>query len=64
LWSSPDVTPGEALQLWMRSPEHRANILKDEWREIGVSAVHVNAAPGTFGGKPVTIVTTDFGVRR
>jgi uncharacterized protein YkwD len=64
LWSSPDVTPAEALQLWMRSPEHRANILKGEWREIGVSAVHLNEAAGTYGGRPVTIVTTDFGVRR
>jgi uncharacterized protein YkwD len=64
LWSSPDVTAAEALQLWMRSPEHRANILKAEWREIGVSALHFNDAPGTYGGKPVTIVTTDFGVRR
>jgi hypothetical protein len=26
--------------------------------------VHVAAAPGTFGGREVTIVTTDFGVRR
>jgi uncharacterized protein YkwD len=64
LWSSPDVTPAAALQLWMHSPEHRANILKAEWREIGVSAVHVNAGAGTYGGRPVTIVTTDFGVRR
>jgi uncharacterized protein YkwD len=64
LWSSPDVTPAAALQLWMHSPEHRSNILKPEWREIGVSAVHLDAAPGTYGGRPVTIVTTDFGVRR
>jgi uncharacterized protein YkwD len=48
----------------MHSPEHRANILKPEWREIGVSAVHLDTAPGTYGGRPVTIVTTDFGVRR
>jgi hypothetical protein len=25
--------------------------------------VHVNAAPGSFGGREVTIVTADFGVR-
>jgi hypothetical protein len=29
-----------------------------------VSAVHVATAPGTYGGREVTIVTTDFGVRR
>jgi uncharacterized protein YkwD len=64
LWSSPDVEPGRALQLWLDSPEHRANLLNARWREIGVSAVHVPAAPGTFRGLDVTIVTTDFGVRR
>jgi uncharacterized protein YkwD len=64
LWSSPQVDPVDALQLWMDSPEHRANILTARWREIGISAVHVAAAPGTFQGRAVTIITTDFGVRR
>jgi len=64
LWSSPDVDAQGALQLWVNSPEHRANLLTAQWREIGVSAVHVTAAPGTFDGQDVTIVTTDFGVRR
>ncbi len=63
LWSSPDVDPAHALELWMNSPEHRANILTARWREIGVSAVHVHAAPGTYKGLDVTIITTDFGVR-
>ena len=63
LWSSPDVTPAGALQLWMNSPEHRANILAPRWREIGVSAVHLADAPGTYRGLEVTIITTDFGVR-
>jgi len=64
LWSSPDVDPGGALQMWWNSPEHRKNMLTARWREIGLSAVHVPAAPGTYGGREVTIVTTDFGVRR
>jgi len=63
LWSSPDVDAGGALKLWLASPEHRANLLSPKWREIGVSAVHAARAPGTFGGREVTIVTTDFGVR-
>ena len=63
LWSSPDVDPGRALDLWMHSPEHRANILSPRWREIGVSAVHFASAPGTYGGSAVTIITTDFGAR-
>jgi uncharacterized protein YkwD len=63
LWSSPDVDPAGAMQLWMNSPEHRANILTARWREIGVSAVHLSNAPGTYHGLEVTIITTDFGVR-
>jgi uncharacterized protein YkwD len=64
LWSSPDVDAGGALEMWWNSPEHRKNMLTARWREIGISAVHVGAAPGTYGGREVTIVTTDFGVRR
>jgi uncharacterized protein YkwD len=64
LWSSPDVDAGGALNMWWNSPEHRKNMLTARWREIGVSAVHVAAAPGTYAGREVTIVTTDFGVRR
>jgi uncharacterized protein YkwD len=64
LWSAPDVDGPGALKLWMASPEHRANILTPRWREIGVAAVAVPSAPGTYDGADVTIVTTDFGVRR
>jgi uncharacterized protein YkwD len=64
LWSSPQVDPSGALQLWMNSPEHRANILSARWREIGVSALHLATAPGVYHGLEVTIITTDFGVRR
>jgi len=63
LWSSPSVAPSAALQLWMNSPEHRANILSPRWRQIGVSAVHFAHAGGVYKGRAVTIVTTDFGVR-
>jgi uncharacterized protein YkwD len=64
LWSSPDVDAAGALQMWLNSPEHRANLMTKRWREIGLSALHSASAPGTFGGREVTIVTTDFGVRR
>ncbi len=64
LWSSPDVDASQALDMWMKSPEHRANLLSKNWREIGLAAIHVQAAPGAFQGLDVTIVTADFGVRR
>ena len=47
----------------MESPAHRANILTPRWREVGLSAVNVAAAPGVYGGRDVMIITTDFGVR-
>lgn len=63
LWSTPGLTASRAVQLWLDSPGHRKNILAARWREIGLSAVSVSAAPGVFGGRDVVIVTTDFGVR-
>lgn len=64
LWSAPDVDAQKALTMWENSPEHRKNMLDPNWREIGVSAVHAVRAPGVYQGLAVTIVTTDFGVRR
>ena len=63
LWSSGGLSARAAVELWMKSPGHRRNILTARWREIGLSAVNVAAAPGVFGGNDVVIVTTDFGVR-
>jgi uncharacterized protein YkwD len=63
LWQSPDVDAAGALQMWMASPPHRENLLTARWREVGISAVHATAAPGTYNGLDVTIVTADFGVR-
>jgi uncharacterized protein YkwD len=64
LWSAPDVDAQKALTMWEGSPEHRKNMLDPHWREIGVSAVHSTSAPGVYNGLSVTIVTTDFGVRK
>ena len=64
LWEAPSISAGKALNLWVASPEHLRNLLAPQWRQMGVSAVHVVDAPGVFHGLPVTIITTDFGVRR
>ena len=63
-WESPNTSGGSTVHEWMMSPPHRQNILTREWREVGISAVHVDAAPGVFGRRSVWIVTADFGVRR
>ena len=64
LWSSPDVDPAGAVRMWMNSAPHRENVLNARWREVGLSAVHVDVGPGVFGSDPVTVLTADFGVRR
>ena len=63
LWSTTGLDASGALKLWMASPGHRKNILTPRWREVGLSAVSVPAAPGVFGGRDVVIITSDFGVR-
>ena len=64
LWAAPTVGAGAAMNLWIASPEHLKNLLTPQWRQLGVSAVSVASAPGVFNGQRVTIITTDFGVRR
>jgi uncharacterized protein YkwD len=63
LWATPHVDAAQALTMWLASPTHRRTLLRPRWREIGLAAVHVRSAPGFFGGRRVTIVTADFGVR-
>ena len=64
IWASPDLGVDAALKGWMESPGHRENILGKDWREIGCFSVHLDSAPGVYGGRKVVIITCDFGVRR
>jgi uncharacterized protein YkwD len=63
LWMSPDIDAKKAVSMWLNSPEHRKIMLDPDFRELGLSAVHANAAQGDFHGLDVTIVTADFGSR-
>jgi uncharacterized protein YkwD len=64
VWAAPSVSAGHAMKMWLASPEHLRNLTSSRWRQIGVSAVRVVRATGVFHGMRVTIITTDFGVRR
>jgi uncharacterized protein YkwD len=64
VWSSPDLSAQQAVQDWMNSPPHRENLLSPKFREIGLAADHSYSAPGIYGGRAVTVLTADFGVRR
>jgi uncharacterized protein YkwD len=63
LFASPSIGADAAMKLWIASPEHLRNLLDPNWRNLGVSAVHVLDAGGVYGGNEVTIITTDFGAR-
>jgi uncharacterized protein YkwD len=63
-YGCPDLSPSEAMELWLNSPPHLRNMLNGRFREIGISLVHVESAGGPdFQGDPTTVVTTDFGSR-
>lgn len=62
-WSSSRASAAQVVRQWMGSPEHRANLLSPTWRELGLGAFRVTRAGGAFGGRAVTIVTLDLGVR-
>lgn len=54
------ATPRGALESWMKSPGHRANILRRSFRELGVGVV-LGVPVGDTAGATYTV---DFGVRR
>jgi uncharacterized protein YkwD len=61
-WGSGSLaTPRGAMDAWMRSPGHRANILKRSYRELGVGVVVGVPVANASGGATYTV---DFGVRR
>ena len=64
LWGSDTYGASFAVREWMNSPPHRENLLSRSWREVGIGAAFFTHAPGEYGGRPVTIVTADFGSRR
>jgi uncharacterized protein YkwD len=60
-WQTGDATADGVTEAWAESPDHRANMLSPAWRDIGISVVRADAAPGAYGGANVVIVTADFG---
>jgi uncharacterized protein YkwD len=55
------ATAAEIQRAWMESPGHKANILRREFREIGIGIA--TGAP-VDGGEDGATYTADFGVRR
>jgi uncharacterized protein YkwD len=63
LWQSGRATALHIVRQWMGSPGHRENLLSGTWRELGLGALRVSHAGGAYGGRTVTIITLDLGVR-
>ena len=55
-------TAAEIQRAWMESPGHRANVLRRQFREIGIGVAV--GAPVDAGGIDGATYTADFGVRR
>jgi uncharacterized protein YkwD len=56
------ATAAQIHRAWMRSPGHRANILRRQFREIGIGIAI--GAPADARGHAGATYTADFGVRR
>jgi uncharacterized protein YkwD len=54
-----EATPREIVRAWMRSPDHRANILKPRFREIGIAIV---VGSPVAGAARAATYATEFGV--
>jgi uncharacterized protein YkwD len=48
---------------WMESDEHRANILRPEFRDVGIGARIAPADPVFYPDQPAAVFTTDFARR-
>jgi uncharacterized protein YkwD len=48
----------EMFNAWLRSPEHRQNIVRGWWRELGLARIHLTHI---FGNDDVTLWVAHFG---
>jgi uncharacterized protein YkwD len=63
LWSEGDVTPSQAVTMWLNSPSHRRVMLATRWRELGLGVVKADGAGGVYAGRSVYVVAAEFGAR-
>jgi uncharacterized protein YkwD len=63
LFESDSLSPAGTIAAWMASPPHRRNLLRANWRDVGIGVARTTSAPGVFGGGEAWVITMDFGVR-
>jgi uncharacterized protein YkwD len=60
--TGPEATPEAIVDGWMESPEHRGNLLRPGFRDLGVGVTH--GTPIDADDWDGVTVTTDYGARR
>jgi hypothetical protein len=55
------VSARDVVSAWLQSPEHRANVLRASFRDLGTAPVR---AQGLLGGADAVVWTATFGSRR
>ncbi len=64
-WRGPTITAQHVVRAWLNSPPHRRNLLKRDWRFLGVRAVQMLNPVGAYADIPTpTLVAAEFGTRR
>jgi uncharacterized protein YkwD len=59
-WSSGASTPRQTMLTWLRSPDHRANILNPAFRDLGIGYLPNQSFQGIAGA---TLWSQEFGAR-
>lgn len=63
-WRHPNPSAAQVVSAWMDSPPHRQNLLRRDWRAVGVSAVLALNPFGAYAGVPnAMVVVAEFGRR-
>jgi uncharacterized protein YkwD len=63
IWGTGSLsTPQSLVKGWMQSPPHKVNMLRREFREIGVGVVR--GTPASAADNQGVTITTDYGFRQ
>jgi uncharacterized protein YkwD len=60
-WGSGSfAAPSAVIAEWLRSPEHRANLLRPSFARIGIGVVTTTGQGSFLGATGATVMTADF----
>lgn len=63
IWQTERLSARAAVAAWLASDGHRENLLRPDFREVGIAALRAEGAPGVYGNRRVVVLTVDFGAR-